>query len=770
MSVCWAMSGALAAIFSFEKSRKWIIREGLNGISQTGSGAPIANGLKKFRGLRIGPGNLPGRLRRKGKRRSLVVCRDVNPLAALQAGREQALERQRARGHPGTPPADANGGEPLHAEEPPAAGRAERVADLLTALVPGALVIYTAFSAGGYFAGTSAVAAVVVALLLALRILIASRPLPGPSLPLALAIGALSLFSAWVLLSVAWSDAAGRALVEFDRALLYVLVLALVGTLPRSRATARMLVLGLAAAAVTVCGAALLSRVLPEVVSSTPTVLPQRLSWPLTYWNALGLLAALGTVLCFYLSCDERGGRVTRILGAAALPVLLPTLLFTFSRGAIAAVVLGVLSFLMLGRPRGALAAVVAAAPAAIATVQAWDSTALQHAQLNTPAAVSQGHKLALVVALCVLGAMVLRTVLLPLDGRLARLRVRPRVRGALLVGCAATLVAGVAVALGPLNAVGWTRDQVDRAGATVAERTDVRDRLSNPGNRGRVQHWRVALAAHADQALHGYGAGTYQLQWAQRRPGSFIVVDGHSLYFETLSELGWVGLGLLSAALLAILAGLAARIRGPDRALYAALAAVFLTWALHAGMDWDWEMPVVTLLALASGAVALGAPRRPGPAPSRWLRLALALGLLALAVTPLKMALSQTHLRAGVDALKRDQCGRAVDEALASNAALGARPEPFEILGYCDVRLGRERLGVRMLQAAVRRDPHSWEPHYGLALVRAAAGLDPRQEALTARRLDPHERLTRAAVRNFSGSNRARWRRLSLRSELPVR
>ena len=51
MSVCLAMSGTLAAIFSFEASRKWIIREGLNGISSTGSGAPIASGLTKSRGF-----------------------------------------------------------------------------------------------------------------------------------------------------------------------------------------------------------------------------------------------------------------------------------------------------------------------------------------------------------------------------------------------------------------------------------------------------------------------------------------------------------------------------------------------------------------------------------------------------------------------------------------------------------------------------------------------------------------------------------------------
>src|SRR5689334_4342538 len=59
MSTVGAMSGTLATIFSLEKSRKWIIREGRKGISRTGSGASIASGLKKSRGLRIAAGRYP---------------------------------------------------------------------------------------------------------------------------------------------------------------------------------------------------------------------------------------------------------------------------------------------------------------------------------------------------------------------------------------------------------------------------------------------------------------------------------------------------------------------------------------------------------------------------------------------------------------------------------------------------------------------------------------------------------------------------------------
>src|SRR4051812_23942107 len=64
MSTVGAMSGTFATIFSLEKSRKWIIREGRTGISRAGSGASMARGLKKSLGFRMRPRNLPGVLGR----------------------------------------------------------------------------------------------------------------------------------------------------------------------------------------------------------------------------------------------------------------------------------------------------------------------------------------------------------------------------------------------------------------------------------------------------------------------------------------------------------------------------------------------------------------------------------------------------------------------------------------------------------------------------------------------------------------------------------
>src|SRR5215208_4911386 len=77
MSVFAAMSAALATIFSLEKSRKWIIRDGLKGISASGSGAPMARGLKKSRGLRMRRLNI-----------STPVCSGAMSIETEQAARE----------------------------------------------------------------------------------------------------------------------------------------------------------------------------------------------------------------------------------------------------------------------------------------------------------------------------------------------------------------------------------------------------------------------------------------------------------------------------------------------------------------------------------------------------------------------------------------------------------------------------------------------------------------------------------------------------------
>jgi hypothetical protein len=310
--------------------------------------------------------------------------------------------------------------------------------------------------------------------------------------------------------------------------------------------------------------------------------------------------------------------------------------------------------------------------------------------------------------------------------------------------------------------------------------KTDRRGRILDPAHNGRLDIWRVALEGYRAAPWSGQGAGTYQLLWDRWRPYETLVFDGHSVYLESLAELGLPGLGLVGIALAVLLGGAARRVRGPDRALFAAVLAAMLTWAIRAGVDWDWEMPVVTLwvFALGGATLAVAVPatnrpprlsrRRPVAVPGRTLRLTIAVGCLVIAVAPARVAVSQAHLNRSVDALARNDCATAIDASLDSIAAIGLRPEPYELLAWCDVRFGAPDLAVRAMLQAVQRDPRNWRYRYGLALVRGAAGRDPLPEALHAARLNPREPVAREAVESFRTRDPREWRRRALGSPLP--
>jgi hypothetical protein len=249
--------------------------------------------------------------------------------------------------------------------------------------------------------------------------------------------------------------------------------------------------------------------------------------------------------------------------------------------------------------------------------------------------------------------------------------------------------------------------------------------------------------------------------------------MDGHSLYVEALGELGIVGLALALLTVLTLLVGIALRLRRDRRSrpLYAAVLAVSLAWALHAGVDWDWEMPAVTawLFALGGLALAAGGRRRWTFSPGSAARVAISLGLVGVAITPALAAISQHYLNRSVAAFKHGDCAGSIDAALNSISAASIRPEPWELLGYCDARLGRDALAVRAFENAIERDRRNWQLHYGLALVRGAARRDPFPAARQALRLNPHDPLTQNAVERFRSRDPAAWEHSAKVAPLPI-
>jgi O-antigen ligase/polysaccharide polymerase Wzy-like membrane protein len=655
----------------------------------------------------------------------------------------------------------------------------------LAALVPGGLTVFLAFESGGYFPGATALATLAIALLLLVRVLLADDPFAGLGVPLAVAAGALMLFAAWTLLSASWSDSSSRAMVEFDQVVLYLLALVTFGSFARDAGMAdaagfgRWLLRGVAVAMVAICTAALITKTLPNVWSAPPAVGRERLAYPIGYWNALGLTASLALVLCLHLASSAREPRVVRVVAAAACPVVGATLLFTFSRGPMAAGAVGLLAYAILGRPRLLLTGLLATVPAtAAAIVIAYRADLLAKfvpgkGQQFSDAALVQGHHVARDVALCAAGAALVRGVgAFTVDRPLERIRLSRGMRRGLAAAAAALALAGVAVGVAAATRGDWLDRQYQRlVHDPVLQTGDYRDRLFNPGL-SRTDRWDVARHAFADEPLIGHGAGTYQLLWERSRPNTSPTSHAHSLYLEVPAELGVVGAALLAVVLLTIVGGLAVRLRGNARSLHAAMLAAVLTWMIHAGVDWDWEIPSVTLWLFAVGGAALAAPvagRR--AARLGWpLRLGLAAGILVLAITPARLAVSQLRLVDSVDQREAGRCGAAARSADKSISILGNRPEPFEIIGYCQARAGSGDGGIAAMKAAVKRDPHNWEFHYELALVRAAAGRDPRQEARLAAELNPLEPRARLALRRFRSDHPRSWKRAARRLGLSRR
>jgi hypothetical protein len=151
---------------------------------------------------------------------------------------------------------------------------------------------------------------------------------------------------------------------------------------------------------------------------------------------------------------------------------------------------------------------------------------------------------------------------------------------------------------------------------------------------------------------------------------------------------------------------------------------------------------------------------RPPRPWVSWVARGALAATCAVLAITPVLVHRSQTHLSNAIAAFQTGDCRTTASEAIASHDALDSRPEPFELLAYCEARAGRRKVALRAIDAAIARDPHDWEFRYDQAIIRAAAGLDPRPATRAALALNPLDSRTRAARRWFLQGPERLWRK----------
>src|SRR5881392_502027 len=253
-----------------------------------------------------------------------------------------------------------------------------------------------------------------------------------------------------------------------------------------------------------------------------------------------------------------------------------------------------------------------------------------------------------------------------------------PRVSRRVLFAVAIVVVCAAAVALvrvgGPSGAV---REFSHAAPSVKANQSR---RLFSLSGSSRAQYWRVAWRDVEAHPWLGSGAGSFQRHWLRSRPAELPVLDAHSLYLETLAEVGPVGLGLLWALLAVPIAAAVVARRQP---LAAPTLAGYAAYLVHAAQDWDWELPAVTLAAVVCAAALLVlAAREPRPTLGSSARTAGLLATVLLALVALGALAGNATLAGASSSLDADDASRALRDARWAKSVVPWSPQPWRLHG----------------------------------------------------------------------------------------
>jgi O-Antigen ligase len=469
-------------------------------------------------------------------------------------------------------------------------------AAIVAALLAGPTAL--AFFTGGYFAAARDWAGIATWVLAACALAIVPRALTLDRSTLIMLAGTVGL-AIWSLVSTIWAPIAGNAWGAAAIVVLYAGALLTSAIVFTDRAARRAAEPVLALGVAVVIGYAMSERLLPGLLHfAASSTAEGRLEQPLTYWNAMGSLAAIGLILGARLCGDPDRPRPIRAAAAAGSVLVGSGLYTTFSRGALFEYAIGVVMLVVLCRRReqlhGAVVSVAAAVLGAAMTAPFHSVTALAGPSSTADA---QGViVLAGIVVLALLAAGAqLWLVAHEHPGELKLPRYAAQIAGSLVVALMALAIV-----------VGSTEKSTVQLGGGAGRLTAL--------SSSRYAYWRVALDTFDQQPIRGVGAGGWSVYWLQRQGSNGFAQDAHSLPLQTMSELGLVGLAFL--IMLVVGAGLAARkALRIARAAAVAPIAVLVAWSAHSLIDWDWQMPAVTLIAFGMAGL-LGALCQPAAEP----------------------------------------------------------------------------------------------------------------------------------------------------------
>jgi hypothetical protein len=456
-------------------------------------------------------------------------------------------------------------------------------------------------------------------------------------------IGLLLAFTALTGLSVVWSVAPDASWQDAGRMLAYSGVFATAVALAwLAPAGWRALLGGIVLAAVVVCAYALLTKALPnDLPVSREAELIARLQEPYGYWNAIGLTAAMGAIGCLWLGARRAGHALLTALSYPAMGLMLVTLMLAYSRGALAALVVGVIAWMCVVplRLRGARVLLVGGVGAA--PVVGWDFSrhALSSEGVSLAARTTAGHQLGVLI-----GAMLVVLALLGIAIGFFGDRRAPTAgtRRAAGITLAALLVLVLLAGAGGLAASkrGLTgtisHDLSSLVNPNAPVPTNTPGRLTAVGS-VRARYWKEALEVFKAHPALGAGAAGYGTARLRYRTQNLDVRQAHGYLPQTLADLGIVGLVITLALLIAwmVAAGRPThpfdrRWRAkrsppsvawrnepvaytPERIGMLAMLCIVIVFGVHSFADWTWYVPGDAFVALLCAGWLAGRGPLPG-------------------------------------------------------------------------------------------------------------------------------------------------------------
>jgi len=691
----------------------------------------------------------------------------------------------------GEPPAPGVGAPPLPVLAPvrgrwqrptPAAWRTKRWDGLwwTTLLVAGIFCSITFYAKGGL--NLQSMTTTEMALTVGTGTLIAASVLLAPPGARTYGLWPASLLLAFTVLgalSIVWSVQPDHSWQDSGRMLAYSGVfgagVALVRVAP---ARWPALLGGLTLAAVVVCGYALLTKVFPG--SLAPSDKFARLDQPYGYWNAVGLTAAMGAICCLWLGARRTGHALARALAYPAMALMLLTLALAYSRGALAALAVGLaLWFCVVPmRLRGAALLILGAFGAGV--VAAWDFSrgALSSEGVALAARTSAGHRLGALIVAMLLALTLAGIAIGFLTGRRApSLLARRRAGVALLAAIVLVLIAFAgALAHSQRGLTG----SVSHAFNALTD-PNARTPPNTPGRLTavasvRARYWKEALQVFKAHPLFGAGAEGYWTAHQRYETGTLEVRHAHGFIVQTLADLGLAGLLVALALLLTWMAAAGRathpfnrRIRyTPERVGLLSMLCLVVAFGAHSLIDWTWYVPGNACVALLCAGWLAGRgplsvqpgvsspcgrrrPGRAGPVAPRRLPVA-ACVIVAALLAAWSQWQPQRSEAARQEAVARLEAHDVRGASEAASSAVSRDPlsvEALSTLASVQQVSGQPGLARATLERAVRLQPSN--PQTWLALGRHDLTSNPQaavKELQAAIYLDP-ESIAPEAIAN---------------------